>query len=178
MGWSDSELATEETVASDRFLRRRGEQDSRPAVERPASMDDLDVRPTVTPDGLSRPLEEGTYDRESVADILEELRHQRSVIQDEPAGFIEWEERTIPVVPESEAEFDQDEPLIIQPTPIPEDPSNGDDLDSSSAADESRRFWRSRRNQSEPIVEEETEPAPSPTSRAQLPSDLSSPVPR
>lgn len=175
LGWSDSEFAVDETQPSDRFLRRRGSEDSRPTRERPASQDDFNTRPTVVPEDPSVPLEEGTYDRDSVAHILEELRQQRSVIQDEPAGVIEWEETEIPVMPPTDEAPEVEQPEEL--SPIPDEASATEESDPSEAG-ESRRWW-SRRSEAE--VSEEVDDPESPAAApapARPHMDLSAPVPR
>ncbi len=100
-GWSDSEFSRD--LIDDEHRMRREDPYMLP------------------PDDPTIPLEEGTYDRESVAHILEQLQMQEPSIQDDPGGVIRWRERDIPVM-ESAPER---EPVVpapaIQPTaePVP-----------------------------------------------------------
>lgn len=93
-GWSDSAFGRD--IIDDEHLMRREDPFKLPPED-----------PTI-------PLEEGTYDRESVEHILEQLQAQQPSIQDDSVGVIRWRERDIPVV-----EPEQPVQRPVEPTPVP-----------------------------------------------------------
>ncbi len=111
-GWSDSEFA--HPMEPRRTPRRR----AAPAPEPEAP-------PSVAPDVVI-PLEEGTYQRDEVEDVLRSLRGTGALQHQDPAGVIQWEEldaeNATPLPREGESVPPEEERPPVAPERVPVDP--------------------------------------------------------